>query len=295
MYYSHTLGTCYPVWYLHIFLWFLPVFLAFMFNLGSYVIIALTYVPSSLPSPFFLSSLSCTLLTHSLSLDRVLMTFPNKYTYCRIRRTLKLIQSVTPRKARHIYFKFTFYILIYIICWPLDIANNLLRYLSSNNCHLFILTCVYLALLNMQGFLNFLVYGLTNKKIYSQFFGGNPERTLKALLVFLLSPLLLLPISLWALLRTLRGALCPAGSHEAMSMQEVEEQKKAMAARKEREERARRVAQQLKEAEEQQQHHHHHHHHQYHQYHVATGASLQQPPRTLVVNDEEATYHTLTG
>jgi len=48
MAYSHVLGTCYPVWYLHIFLWFFPVFLSFIFNVIFYIIIALTYVPSVL-------------------------------------------------------------------------------------------------------------------------------------------------------------------------------------------------------------------------------------------------------
>jgi len=203
----------------------------------------------------------------------------------RIRRTLKLIQTVTPRRARHVYFKFTFYILIYLICWPLDIAHNVLRYASGNTCHLFALSCIYVGLLNMQGFLNFLVYGFTNKKIYSQFFGKRWDRTGKACIVFFLSPFLLIPIALWAFVRTLRGMMM-YGS-QGMSTQEIEEHKKLLEARREREERAKRVAQQVQEAES---HRTTHHHHQPHHHHLTFPSHL-----SLVLNDDDDGFDPMTA
>lgn len=129
------------------------------------------------------------------------------------------------RSRSRVSYKFTFYILVYIICWPLDIANSIIYYAMQDDqrCHLYVLICIYSALLNSEGFLNYLVYGFTNKRIRAQFCGSSRLATLKSICIFILSPLLLPAVSAWYLGRQVRTCLCAGASAAAKEEQEKEQ------------------------------------------------------------------------
>jgi len=69
-------------------------------------------------------------------------------------------------------FRLTTYILVFIICWTLNILSYLLQYVYSN-CTIFILLVIADSLLQLQGFLDCVVYGITNKQLRRVFFKLN--------------------------------------------------------------------------------------------------------------------------
>jgi len=61
-------------------------------------------------------------------------------------------------------FRLATYILVFIFCWTLNILTYLLQYVYSN-CTIFVLLVIADTLLQLQGFLDCVVYGLTNKQL----------------------------------------------------------------------------------------------------------------------------------
>jgi len=92
---------------------------------------------------------------------------------------------------RRIVVRFSFYILIFFICWSLDIVTNLIS-MVDENCSIYAFFFVYTFFRNLQGLLNCLVYGMINLKIRKRF----TESILSAVVAtweLFLSPMLVLP------------------------------------------------------------------------------------------------------
>ncbi|KAL6079628.1 hypothetical protein QOT17_000739 [Balamuthia mandrillaris] len=97
--------------------------------------------------------------------------------------------------AKEAAFTFTLYLLVFFFSWAFDVFETSFRW-ALPDCNLFFLVLTYRAFNNLQGFFDCLVYGLSNKKVRSQFFGGGYKRGIQTATIFFFAPLLLLPVLL---------------------------------------------------------------------------------------------------
>jgi len=95
--------------------------------------------------------------------------------HCTFRATIPFIkrqQELSSAVQRRI----TLYIIAFLLCWLPDIVAHVREFVVGTNCELtwlFYLTVIFSPL---QGFLNFLVYGFTNRNVFGKYaILGRPE------------------------------------------------------------------------------------------------------------------------
>lgn len=92
---------------------------------------------------------------------------------------------------RHVVIRFSFYILVFFVCWFFDVITYFILFFNDN-CNVYAFTFGYTLFRNLQGMLDCLVYGMTNLKIRQRF----THSILSAIVStweLLLAPVLVLP------------------------------------------------------------------------------------------------------
>ena len=103
-------------------------------------------------------------------------------------------------------FKLVMYLSVFLICWGFDFVEFLLG--DFMGCYNFPFTVVYYFTVNLQGALNFLVYGLTNKEL------RNNYTLISGSIQLFLSPFLIGPYFILFLSRKCIEKCCEAGENK---------------------------------------------------------------------------------
>jgi len=101
-----------------------------------------------------------------------------------------------------VHFRVSLYLFVFFICWSLDLVTFAIRYFSPN-CQPFGLMIAYSVLLQSQGLFDALVYGITNKQ-FRAFYEGKLKF---AIFILLLSPLIVLPAIVFAIVKRIQITL----------------------------------------------------------------------------------------
>lgn len=130
---NNGIGLCYPNSnVIHFWSWFFPIIVCFAISLAVYVLLVFR-------------------LTNITSWKFIFKTFTRHTT------TLSLP------------FRVSVYLLIFLLCWSLDIVQFILSKMKSIDAETdFIILVVYSALLQLQGAFDCIVYGLSNKELRNQ-------------------------------------------------------------------------------------------------------------------------------
>lgn len=142
---------CLPKGIWHLFLWFLPISIAFLWNLIFYGLV------------FF-----------------------------RIYRIHKFFPKSDISQLASVSMKFSFYLLVFLICWLPDLLYYILVSIFPH-CRIFIASVVFNSLLSLLGFLDALVYGFTNRRLRDRFSLYHPKRAILWTAILIFSPILVLP------------------------------------------------------------------------------------------------------
>lgn len=93
------------------------------------------------------------------------------------------------------------YLVVFFISWPLDIITNAMGYAPEfRKCQIFSLLIVYQFLLQFQGAMDAMVFGITNKQLRTHY----QERPFRAVIVFLFGPILVIPFFIGYVVRKTR-------------------------------------------------------------------------------------------
>jgi len=158
------LGLCYPREPYHMFFWFFP-------NLFAYLIAVFTYI----------------FIVQHMMKKRVHSSF------------WSLLGSLG-NLTMPVHYRISLYLLVFVFCWLLDYVTFLISWLDTadKNCQIFGLAATYSFLLQSQGALNAIVYGITNRQ-FREFYSAKGFYRVVVLLI--LSPLLVIPSILYHLLK----------------------------------------------------------------------------------------------
>lgn len=181
---SPNLYLCFPKKPWHIILWFAPVLASFGLNLLFYLLII--------------------------------------YRIRKIKREQKAYLHATQyhevsTKLSKVILRFSFYLLVFFVCWVFDVLTYVVGTIDPS-CGAIIFTILYSILLNLQGGLDFLVYGVTNDNIYKRF--TSRSTVVHSLFEFCLSPLLVFPAFLIYLRKVLRARRSKAARQHLQHMRD---------------------------------------------------------------------------
>jgi len=167
-------------WIFHIFCWGLPT-ACYMILLGVQTIVKskLGLCFPSEPWHFYLWFGPNTLVF-------VMTTVIYIVIFIKIRNKTTLNINTTHELPR---LRVTLYLLVFVICWFLDIIAFLISY--GTNCIPFGLTLIYSILLQLQGLFDALVYGFSNRELIRQY---KDEKIYVIFLHILVSPVVLIPL-----------------------------------------------------------------------------------------------------
>eukprot|EP01100_Stratorugosa_tubuloviscum_P013996 TRINITY_DN7247_c0_g1_i1.p1 TRINITY_DN7247_c0_g1~~TRINITY_DN7247_c0_g1_i1.p1 ORF type:complete len:362 (-),score=55.66 TRINITY_DN7247_c0_g1_i1:20-1105(-) len=105
------------------------------------------------------------------------------------------------QKTIFLVLRFTLYLLIFLICWSLDFITHFLKILNipqTDNQLYSRMYTAYMIVLQLQGFLDAIVYGFTNKEFRIKLKQISP---IKLILVFLFGPFLVIPFGIYFLIK----------------------------------------------------------------------------------------------
>jgi len=95
--------------------------------------------------------------------------------YCKFKATMPFIKRQKELSSA-VQRRITLYIIAFLLCWWPDIVSHVREFIVGTHCNLtwlFYLTVIFSPL---QGFLNFLVYGFTNRNVFGKYaILGRPE------------------------------------------------------------------------------------------------------------------------
>eukprot|EP01119_Soliformovum_irregulare_P006151 TRINITY_DN1793_c0_g1_i2.p1 TRINITY_DN1793_c0_g1~~TRINITY_DN1793_c0_g1_i2.p1 ORF type:complete len:247 (+),score=11.48 TRINITY_DN1793_c0_g1_i2:358-1098(+) len=151
-------GICYPIEPYHIILWFSPLVTAWLSILIFYI-----------------------LIQRLLSQQR--------------RSTMWHAIVTKGTHSMPVHYRVSLYALVFLICWSFDIFSWIYSRWVATECPNHILTSIYGILLNLQAFLDSLVYGLTNRQLREKC----RESPIKFVILFIGSPLFLYPAACYRL------------------------------------------------------------------------------------------------
>lgn len=177
VYKSPNTGLCYPSEPWHIILWFIPIIISFAWMLLCYTGIFYKVCRSGANSG-----------RHSLNVALDPVRQPSEDA-----EAVLLVSKDDDKRVqfRHVVIRFSFYILVFFVCWFFDVITYFILFFNDN-CNVYAFTFGYTLFRNLQGMLDCLVYGMTNLKIRQRF----THSILSAIVStweLLLAPVLVLP------------------------------------------------------------------------------------------------------
>eukprot|EP01113_Clastostelium_recurvatum_P049686 TRINITY_DN9249_c1_g1_i3.p1 TRINITY_DN9249_c1_g1~~TRINITY_DN9249_c1_g1_i3.p1 ORF type:complete len:358 (-),score=51.56 TRINITY_DN9249_c1_g1_i3:44-1030(-) len=107
-------------------------------------------------------------------------------------------KNIVRKSSSNVSFRLSLYIVVFILSWSLNIIDYGIQYFTG--CSYFGILLVSNTMLQAQGFMDCIVYGLTNKNLRQKYDGFIP-----GIIAFLFSPLLIVPIVLRLSYQTLSG------------------------------------------------------------------------------------------
>lgn len=207
-------GNCFPREPIHFIVWFGSILLSFCLITVCMLAVMRKYyktfrtlgVPSSPPGPTS-RNLGHEYLGNPISNGRKSSYARNKASEVSRSPSRKLSEN----RYRALFtvpvpFKLVMYLSVFLICWGFDFVEFLLG--DFIGCYNFPFTVVYYFTVNLQGALNFLVYGLTNKEL------RNNYTLISGSIQLFLSPFLIGPYFILFLSRKCIEKCCEAGENK---------------------------------------------------------------------------------
>eukprot|EP01113_Clastostelium_recurvatum_P007116 TRINITY_DN13292_c0_g1_i1.p1 TRINITY_DN13292_c0_g1~~TRINITY_DN13292_c0_g1_i1.p1 ORF type:complete len:243 (+),score=3.92 TRINITY_DN13292_c0_g1_i1:163-891(+) len=116
-----------------------------------------------------------------------------------------LVTRSTSFSQKYVNFRLTLYIAVFLFCWTPNFANYVVDYFKGCTYYPLLLTANFI--MNIQGLLDCLVYSFSNSDVRKNY----TKR--KGLLIFVVSPLLVVPVFFRYIFYRIRGRCSPYDTH----------------------------------------------------------------------------------